>query len=252
MSVAKPTNSAGRPGLILNNKTRAQCFAVSGFMESGTAVSDFFVENCRGEVPLFQKELGGIFMGMMELLLIAVGLSMDAFAVAVCKGLAMPKLQIRNAVIIAFFFGGFQAFMPWLGWLLGSRFQEYIVDFDHWIAFCLLAFIGGQMIWESRKEKREVMEQEDALRLRQLFLLAVATSIDALAVGITFALLPGTNIGMSVLLIGMTTFLLSIAGVFVGFCFGSRYEKKAQIAGGMILIVLGIKILLEHLGVLSF
>lgn len=191
-------------------------------------------------------------MGIVELLLIAVGLSMDAFAVSVCKGLSMTKLNMKHATVIAFFFGGFQAMMPLFGWFLGSRFQKYIVNFDHWIAFALLVFIGGQMILESLKEETQVEERGDILKIKQLFLLAIATSIDALAVGITFALLPGTNIWLSVTMIGITTFLLSLGGVAIGFRFGSRYEKKAQIAGGTILVILGIKILLEHLGILSF
>lgn len=191
-------------------------------------------------------------MSIVELLLIAIGLSMDAFAVSVCKGLSMTKLRIKNAIVIAFFFGAFQAIMPFIGWFLGSRFQQYIVNFDHWIAFGLLAFIGGEMIVESLKGEEKVEENGDILKMKQLFFLAIATSIDALAVGITFALLPGTNIWASITLIGITTFLISLAGVGIGFRFGSRYEKKAQIAGGIILILLGIKILLEHLGVLSF
>ena len=189
-------------------------------------------------------------MGIIELLLIAVGLSMDAFSVTVCKGLNMTKLRIKNALIIGFFFGGFQALMPLIGWFLGSRFESYIVSIDHWIAFGLLAFIGGQMVWEAVKGEEQKQENADELRIKQLFMLAVATSIDALAVGITFALLDGVSIWWSILLIGCTTFIISVAGVFIGFKFGSRYEKGAQIIGGIILIGLGIKILLEHLGIL--
>ena len=191
-------------------------------------------------------------MSIIELLLIGIGLSMDAFAVSVCKGLGMTKLNKKNAFLIALFFGGFQALMPWLGWFIGSRFQKYIEQFDHWIAFGLLAFIGGQMIYESLKEKEEVETEGDQLDIGQLFLMAIATSIDALAIGVTFALLPGVNIWTSILLIGCTTFMISFAGVGIGFQFGNKYEKKAQIVGGVILIVLGIKILLEHLGVLPF
>ena len=175
-------------------------------------------------------------MSIIELLLIGIGLSMDAFAVSVCKGLGMTKLNKKNAFLIALFFGGFQALMPWLGWFIGSRFQKYIEQFDHWIAFGLLAFIGGQMIYESLKEKEEVETEGDQLDIGQLFLMAIATSIDALAIA----------------LIGCTTFMISFAGVGIGFRFGNKYEKKAQIVGGVILIVLGIKILLEHLGVLPF
>ena len=191
-------------------------------------------------------------MSIIELLLIGIGLSMDAFAVSVCKGLGMTKLNKKNAFLIALFFGGFQALMPWLGWFIGSRFQKYIEQFDHWIAFGLLVFIGGQMIYESLKEKEEVEKEGDQLDIGQLFLMAIATSIDALAIGVTFALLPGVNIWTSIALIGCTTFMISFAGVVIGFRFGNKYEKKAQIVGGVILIELGIKILLEHLGVLPF
>lgn len=191
-------------------------------------------------------------MSIIELLLIGIGLSMDAFAVSVCKGLGMTKLNKKNTFLIALFFGGFQALMPWLGWFIGSRFQKYIEQFDHWIAFGFLVFIGGQMIYESLKEKDEVETEGDQLDIGQLFLMAIATSIDALAIGVTFALLPGVNIWTSIALIGCTTFMISFAGVGIGFRFGNKYEKKAQIVGGVILIVLGIKILLEHLGVLPF
>jgi len=190
-------------------------------------------------------------MGIAELFFIAVGLSMDAFAVSVCRGLGMTKFNMRHGTVIALFFGGFQALMPLIGYFAGIGFQMYIADFDHWIAFALLAFIGGQMVYEALKEGGEEEEEDgDVLKLKQLFLLAIATSIDALIVGITFALLPGTDIWVSVAIIGCTTFVLSMAGVGIGFRFGSRYEKKAQVAGGIILIFLGIKILLEHLGIL--
>lgn len=191
-------------------------------------------------------------MSIIELFLIAVGLSMDAFAVSICKGLNMTKLNKRNATIIALFFGGFQALMPLIGWFVGSHFQKYIVSIDHWIAFGLLFFIGAQMIYESFKEEDEEDSDGDNLRIRQLFVMAVATSIDALAIGVTFALLPGVNIWISIALIGITTFVISFAGVGIGFKFGNKYEKRAQIAGGVILILLGVKILLEHLGVLPF
>ena len=189
-------------------------------------------------------------MGIVELLLIAVGLSMDAFAVSVCKGLNMTKLNIRHAIIIGLFFGGFQAAMPVAGYYAGIGFQSYIESIDHWIAFALLAFIGGQMVSEAWKGEEKAEEDGDVLRIRQLFVLAIATSIDALIIGITFALLPGTNIWLCVTAIGITTFVLSVFGVWMGFRFGSRYEKKAQMAGGIILILLGVKILLEHLGIL--
>ena len=167
-------------------------------------------------------------MSIIELLLIGIGLSMDAFAVSVCKGLGMTKLNKKNAFLIALFFGGFQALMPWLGWFIGSRFQKYIEQFDHWIAFGLLVFIGGQMIYESLKEKEEVEKEGDQLDIGQLFLMAIATSIDALAIGVTFALLPGVNIWTSIALIGCTTFMISFAGVGIGFRFGNKYEKKRR------------------------
>ena len=191
-------------------------------------------------------------MNLWELLLIAVGLSMDAFAVSVCKGLGMSKLRPAHAGIIALFFGGFQGMMPLIGWFLGSHFQKYIVSIDHWVAFGLLVFIGGEMLAESLKKEESEEEDGDVIRIKQLFLLAIATSIDALAVGITFALLPGTNVVLSVILIGCVTFVLSYAGVGIGFKFGDKYEKKAQFTGGVILILLGLKILLEHMGVLPF
>ncbi len=193
-------------------------------------------------------------MGIAELLLIAVGLSMDALAVSVCKGLGMKTgINLKQTFLIALFFGGFQALMPFIGWLVGSRFEKYMTAYDHWIAFALLCFIGGKMLYECIFKKGEdTVESESDLDVKELFVLAVATSIDALAVGVTFALLPDVNIGTSVLLIGLTTFLLSGIGVFIGNRFGSRFEKKAEIAGGVILILIGLKILLEHLGVINF
>ena len=192
-------------------------------------------------------------MSFAELLLIGVALSMDAFAVAVCKGLSMKKINWGHGAVIALLFGGFQALMPLVGWLLGTQFQRYITSFDHWVAFALLAFIGGKMTLESfKKDEEDACVPEEALDLGELLILAVATSIDALAVGITFALLPDVNIWSSIGLIGVTTFLLSLLGVAVGNRFGSKYRKKAELAGGLILIAIGLKILLEHLGFLSF
>ena len=189
-------------------------------------------------------------MGFLELFLIGVGLSMDAFAVAVCKGLCMKRINRAHALVIALFFGGFQALMPTLGWILGTQFERYIVSFDHWIAFALLAFIGGKMIREAIHEDVEEEKCTYGLDLKELLLLAIATSIDALAVGITFAFLR-VSILPAASLIGITTFLLSLAGVVIGNRFGSRYKKKAEICGGVILILIGTKILLEHLGVLA-
>lgn len=143
--------------------------------------------------------------------------------------------------------------MPLIGWFLGSRFQSYITTIDHWVAFGLLVFIGGQMIAEAVKaEEEEAEEDGDTLKIKQLFLLAIATSIDALAVGITFGLLEGTNIWLSISMIGVVTFIISFAGVGIGHRFGNRYEKKAELAGGIILVLIGLKILLEHLGILTF
>lgn len=189
----------------------------------------------------------------IELFLIGVGLSMDAFAVSVCKGLAMKKVNKKQAVVIGLYFGGFQALMPFLGWLLGIRFQKYIVSVDHWIAFVLLVFIGGKMVVEAVREKgeKEIGKMDLPLNHKEMLVLAVATSIDALAVGITFAFLD-VPIAEAVIIIGCTTFVLSILGVVVGNYFGSRYKKKAEITGGIILILIGLKILLEHLEILPF
>ncbi|MEG1658731.1 MAG: manganese efflux pump MntP family protein [Oscillibacter sp.] len=188
-------------------------------------------------------------MGLIELLLIGVGLSMDAFAVAVCQGLCMPKLHWRHAAVIALFFGGFQALMPLLGWALGSQFAGMIEGFDHWVAFILLAFIGGNMAREALLPEKETTEctVSATLDYKKLLVMAVATSIDALAVGVTFAFL-SVSILPAVGIIGVITFCLSLAGVAVGNCFGARYKKRAELTGGILLILLGAKILLEHLG----
>ena len=189
-------------------------------------------------------------MGIAELFLIGVGLSMDAFAVAVCKGLAMgDRIDKGQALVTALFFGGFQALMPLAGWTLGRQFEGYITQLDHWIAFVLLGVIGGKMIWEALREGEEAAEKgAGRLDLKELTLLALATSIDALAVGVTFAFLKA-DIALSVSLIGLTTFCLSLGGVWVGHVFGARFKRKAEVAGGAILVLIGLKILLEHLGV---
>ena len=186
-------------------------------------------------------------MGLIELFLIAVGLSMDAVAVSVCKGLAMPKCTFKKAAIVGLWFGGFQALMPAIGYVLGAQFQETIASIDHWIAFVLLALIGGNMIHEALDNDEE--EADASLDVKTMFLLAVATSIDALAIGITFAFLK-VNIIPAVCFIGIVTFIISFAGVKIGNVFGARYKNKAEIVGGVILILLGLKILLEHLGFL--
>ena len=187
-------------------------------------------------------------MGFIELLLIAVGLSMDAFAVSVCKGLSVKKVGVKHGVLVGLYFGGFQFLMPVIGYLLGFRFESVIENIDHWVAFVLLALIGGNMIKESFGKAEEL---NDDFGVKTMLLMAVATSIDALAVGITFAFLE-VQILPAAGLIGVTTFLLSFAGIYIGNAFGCRYKSKAELAGGVILILIGLKILLEHLGVLSF
>ena len=193
-------------------------------------------------------------MGMGELLLLGVGLSMDAFAVSVCKGLAMKRSSVKAGLTCGIWFGGFQALMPLIGFFLGSMFAEAIQSVDHWVAFGLLVLIGVNMLREafSPEEDGGCSECADAdLSVKSMFVMAVATSIDALAVGISLAMVGNVNIFLAVAIIGVCTFLLSAMGVQIGNVFGSRFEKKAQIAGGVILILLGVKILLEHLGVLA-
>ena len=191
-------------------------------------------------------------MGFVELLLLAVGLSMDAFAVSICKGLCMKKADLRAQAICGAWFGGFQALMPLIGFFLGTLFAEAIQSFDHWVAFLLLAFIGVNMLKEAFGKKEDGCDANEAdLSVKTMFVMAVATSIDALAVGISLAMAGDVNIVLAVLLIGVITFVLSGVGVKGGNVFGSRYEKKAQFCGGAILILLGLKILLEHLGVIG-
>ena len=187
-------------------------------------------------------------MGFIELLLIAVGLSMDAFAVSVCKGLSVKKVGVKHAALAGLYFGGFQFLMPVIGYLLGFRFESVIENVDHWVAFVLLAFIGGNMIKESFGKAEELNED---FGVKTMLLMAIATSIDALAVGITFAFLE-VQILPAAGLIGVTTFLLSFVGIYIGNAFGTRYKSKAELAGGIILVLIGLKILLEHLGVISF
>ena len=192
-------------------------------------------------------------MGIVDLFLIGVGLSMDAFAVAICKGLGMRRVNYRHALVIALFFGGFQALMPLLGYFLGSQFADFVSPVDHWVAFALLAFIGGKMLWDAfhPDEGEEQQAEADKLDFKELLMLAVATSIDALAVGITFAFLE-VNIWLAVTVIGLTTFALSLLGIVVGNRFGSRYERPSTIVGGVVLILIGVKTLLEHLGIIAF
>ncbi|MBE7001926.1 MAG: manganese efflux pump [Ruminococcaceae bacterium] len=190
-------------------------------------------------------------MGFGELFLLAIGLSMDAFAVSVCKGLSVKKAGIKEATICGGWFGGFQALMPLAGYYLGTLFAEAIKAFDHWIAFGLLAIIGINMLKEAFSKECDCENHNADFSVKTMFVMAVATSIDALAVGISLAMAGNVNVLLAVVLIGVTTFLLSALGVKIGNLFGNRFEKKAQIAGGVILIVLGVKILLEHTGVLK-
>ena len=197
-------------------------------------------------------------MGIGELLLLAVGVSMDAFAVSICKGLAMKRATLKAGMTCGLWFGGFQALMPTVGFFLGTLFADAILSIDHWVAFVLLGIIGINMLKEAF-EKEECAccsvdgcgEQGADLSVKTMFLMAVATSIDALAVGISLAMVGNVNIFSAVILIGVCTCLLSALGVKIGNVFGSRFEQKAQVAGGIILILLGVKILLEHLGVLA-
>lgn len=191
---------------------------------------------------------------LVEFLLLGGGLAMDAFAVSICKGLAMRKVNKKQAVVIALFFGGFQAIMPIVGWFLCKGFQNYIEAFDHWIAFALLAFIGMKMIIETLSEKEEdvVVEKMDPpLDMKEMLMLAIATSIDALAVGISLAALD-RPIVESATIIGVVTFIISIVGVYIGNFFGNRYKKRAELAGGIILVLIGVKILCEHMGWIAF
>ena len=188
-------------------------------------------------------------MGLLELFILAVGLSMDAFAVAICKGLATEKVKPRHMVITGLWFGGFQALMPLIGYFLGATFEKYVTKVDHWIAFVLLGAIGANMIKEAFS-KEEECENCD-FGFKSMLVMAIATSIDALAVGITLALLPDINIIAAVSFIGVITFTLSAIGVKLGNIFGAKYKSKAEFTGGAILIILGTKILLEHLGIIS-
>lgn len=183
-------------------------------------------------------------MGLIELCILSIGLAMDAFAVSVCKGLSMARMKWKNAIIIGAYFGYFQALMPVLGYLLGYNFQDRISNIDHWIAFILLGVIGINMIKEAISKENDV--HNDSVKFKDMIVLAIATSIDALAVGITFAFF-NVNLILAISLIGIITFIISVLGVKVGNIFGDKYEKKAEFAGGIILIFLGIKILVEHL-----
>ena len=188
-------------------------------------------------------------MGIAELLITALALSMDAFAVAICKGLCAGKIKPKHALICGLWFGGFQALMPLIGYFLGVAFEEYIVAYDHWIAFVLLGFIGGKMLVEAfEKEECECCDVNDAaFRPMTMLTMAIATSIDALAVGVAFALLPDVNIVLAISSIGIITFILSAIGVKIGSVFGAKYKFIAELCGGIALIAMGTKILIEHL-----
>lgn len=190
-------------------------------------------------------------MGIWELFILAIGLSMDAFAVSICKGLSMKKAGLREGAVCGAWFGGFQALMPLLGFSLGTLFAEAIEAFDHWVAFGLLALIGANMLKEAFEKKCDCEKDDADLSVRTMFIMAIATSIDAAAVGISLAMAGGTNIFAAIALIGAVTFLMCALGVKIGNIFGARFEKKAQAVGGIILILLGVKILLEHLGILA-
>lgn len=184
-------------------------------------------------------------MTLLELFVIAVGLSMDALAVAICKGACMRQSNWKESLLIAFFFGAFQALMPLIGWALGSGFHQYISAYDHYIAFILLGIIGAKLIWDAARADEEELVCKP-LRLPELLLLAIATSIDAMAAGIAFAVLE-MNIWLAILLIGLITFTLSLLGTLVGCRFGTKYQARAQRVGGVVLILMGLKILIEHL-----
>ncbi len=190
-------------------------------------------------------------MGIGELLLLAVGLSMDAFAVSICKGLAVKKVSWKEKATCGIWFGGFQALMPLIGFFLGALFASAISAFDHWVAFGLLALIGINMLREAFSKEEECSEGNCDMSAKTMFVMAVATSIDALAVGISLAMAGNVNIFLAITLIGVITFAMSALGVHIGNIFGSKYEKKAEALGGIILILLGVKILLEHLGIIG-
>ena len=189
-------------------------------------------------------------MGFLELFLIGVGLSMDAFAVSICKGLAVKRIDMGKAGIVGLWFGGFQALMPMTGYFLGSRFSNAIQSVDHWVAFILLSLIGANMIREALSRDEDAGRDSGSLSFKTMLMLAVATSIDALAAGITFAFLD-VDIALAAGMIGCTTCIISMAGAKVGSVFGTKYKSKAEMTGGVMLILLGLKILLEHTGILA-
>ena len=186
-------------------------------------------------------------MGFWELFLLAIGLSMDAFAVSLCKGLSVKKVKLKNMLSCGVWFGGFQALMPLIGFFIGGLFASYIVSFDHWVAFALLGLIGGNMIKEAFSKEEDCDDNNSDFSIKTMLVMAIATSIDALAIGISLSMAGGVDIWLSIALIGVVTFILSALGVRLGAVFGAKYKKKAELLGGVILIILGLKILLEHL-----
>lgn len=189
-------------------------------------------------------------MGIFELLLLSIGLGMDAFAVSVCKGISMKKMDWKKACIVGLYFGGFQALMPVIGYFLGTSFQSIITNIDHWVAFVLLGIIGGKMIQEAFQKDNDEEEYSSDVSVKTMLILSVATSIDALAVGITFAFL-NVNLLLAITFIGLITFVLSVVGTKIGNRFGDKYKGKAEFIGGIILILIGFKILFEHLEIIS-
>ena len=206
------------------------------------------VNNISNIVNMLDKKIGEMKMELFEIIAIGVGLAMDAFAVSICKGLSMKKINWKKAITIALYFGVFQALMPVLGYFLGSTFSSFVQSVDHWIAFILLAIIGGNMIKDSTDD--EVEKRNDKVDVKTMLLLAIATSIDALAVGVTFAFFE-VNLLLSISIIGIITFVLSFLGVIIGNKFGDKFQNRAELAGGIVLIIIGLKILLEHLGILA-
>ena len=206
------------------------------------------INNISNIVNKLDKKIGEIKMELFEIIAIGIGLAMDAFAVSICKGLSMKKIDWKKAIIIALYFGIFQALMPILGYFLGSTFSSFVQSVDHWIAFILLAIIGGNMIKDSTDD--EVEKRNDKVDVKTMLLLAIATSIDALAVGVTFAFFE-VNLLLSISIIGIITFALSFLGVIIGNKFGDKFQNRAELAGGIVLIIIGLKILLEHLGILA-
>lgn len=188
-------------------------------------------------------------MGVVEIFAIGMALAMDAFAVSICKGLSMKKMNWKNAIIIGLYFGAFQALMPVIGYFLGTTLSGFVEKIDHWIAFILLSIIGGNMIKESTDN--EVEKRNDKVDFKTMLVLAIATSIDAMAVGVTFAFLK-TNLVLAISIIGVITFIISVLGVVIGNKFGDKFQNKAELVGGIVLIIIGLKILLEHLGIIAF